>query len=421
MTKRISRKPTPKPPKVRLAKPAGRPFQVRYTDPQTGREVRISTGTNDEPTALLQLEAVKAKFTLGIDPRPQPKAVKNDQTMTWESFRDSYTRLKISTFRSENAMDAAEVRLDICEAIAKPRTLGDMTKPAMLARLQAELLAGSGSPRNSKPGAVPIPRSAHTVVSYMTTLIAALNWAHGMKWIPERIDFNMLETDDPDKGRPLVAEEFERMLEAVPKIVGDGSAASWRYLLRGLWESGLRLEEAMNTAWDIDGSIVPHWPAKGLPVLHIPGKMQKNRRAQDIPTTPAFAALMAETPPEQRTGWVFNPAARRGWNRRMSPEQVGRIITLIGKRANIAVNAAGKPASAHDLRRSFGQRMADANLPIRDLQAIMRHASMSTTEAYYLRDRVQDQAQRIAKYLGTAKKMSAEKSGDVIAASPYQP
>ena len=46
-----------------------------------------------------------------------------------------------------------------------------------------------------------------------------------------------------------------------------------------------------------------------------------------------------------------------------------------------------KPASAHDLRRSFGQRLADAGVLPRDLQAIMRHKHFSTTEKYYLTHR----------------------------------
>jgi integrase len=402
----MRKKPDKKIPKVRLAKPAGRPYQMRYTDLESGREVRISTKTIDEGEALDQLDKLKAKLTLGIDPRPRPAVRHDGPSMLWSEFRESFTRLKVATFRSDNAMEAAEVRLDICENVIGPRTLGDMARPATLARLQAELLAGAKSPREKA-------RSAHTVRSYVTTLVAALNWAYGMKWLPERVEFDKLDADDPDKGRPLVGEEFERMLDATAKVVGDADADSWRYLLRGLWESGLRLTEVMMTSWDTDGGIVPEWPSKGLPVLHIPGKLQKNRKAQDVPTTPAFAALLKETPEGQRTGWIFNPRARRG-QRRLTPEQVGRIITLIGKRANVAVNAAGKPASAHDLRRSFGQRMADAGLPVRDLQAIMRHASITTTEAYYLRDRVQDQAKRIAKYLGTAEKSAGERTTEAV-------
>ena len=78
------------------------------------------------------------------------------------------------------------------------------------------------------------------------------------------------------------------------------------------------------------------------------------------------------------------------------------------------MNAAGKPASAHDLRRSFGQRMADAGLPPRDLQPIMQHASFTTTEAYYLKDKAQDQGQRIAMYLGIPTKKPAEQEAEPV-------
>ncbi len=65
----------------------------------------------------------------------------------------------------------------------------------------------------------------------------------------------------------------------------------------------------------------------------------------------------------------------------------------------------------------FGQRIADAGLPVRDLQSMMRHASIITTETYYLRHRAHDQGKRIEAYLATAANRSAEKSGEQIAAS----
>src|SRR5262249_17397631 len=60
-------------PKVRLARPAGRPYQLRYTDSETGREVRISTATDDEAAARDQLADLQAKLRLGIEPRPQAR------------------------------------------------------------------------------------------------------------------------------------------------------------------------------------------------------------------------------------------------------------------------------------------------------------------------------------------------------------
>ena len=39
--------------------------------------------------------------------------------MPWEGFWEEYSRLKVATFRSEAAKDAAEIRLNVCEAIVR--------------------------------------------------------------------------------------------------------------------------------------------------------------------------------------------------------------------------------------------------------------------------------------------------------------
>ncbi len=78
------------------------------------------------------------------------------------------------------------------------------------------------------------------------------------------------------KGRPITEDEFKLMLAAVPKVVGEDAAESWKRCLHGLWESALRIEELMNVAWDREGAIVPQWTDGELPVLRIPAPMQKN-------------------------------------------------------------------------------------------------------------------------------------------------
>ena len=45
------------------------------------------------------------------------------------------------------------------------------------------------------------------------------------------------------------------MLAAVPKVAGDDAAESWKFLLRGLWTSGLRLGEAMALALAVPGDV----------------------------------------------------------------------------------------------------------------------------------------------------------------------
>jgi len=61
------------------------------------------------------------------------------------------------------------------------------------------------------------------------------------------------------KGRPITAEEFERMLAVIPTVVGPDHAPDWERYLRGLDASGLRLEESLDLRWDDDGRIRPRF------------------------------------------------------------------------------------------------------------------------------------------------------------------
>jgi len=348
--------------------------------------------------------------------------------MLWADFREEYSRLKVPTFRSEDAKESAEYRLDICQRIAKPSTLGDMADNDRLAKLQAELLAGTES-RKGK-------RAPSTVQSYMSALRAALNWAHRpMGWLPNAFTFDLLNVDEDDaaKGRPLTLAEFQRMLKACDEVC-KSDPGSWKFLLSGLWESGLRLSEIMLVHWSDPTFILPLRHKGGGHLLQIPANCQKSRKSETIPTTPEFAAVLDEVPNEQRDGWIFNPAPLRTWPHRLTSDQVGRIVSDIGKKADIVVKVADdseesdKYASAHDLRRSFGQRMADAGVTRQDLQAIMRHKDYKTTERYYIRHRAEEQAKRIAEKLqanqgtdqGTPAKSDAQKETAEMAVSPCE-
>ena len=78
------------PPKVRLAKPSGRPFQVRWTDPETAREVRVSAGTHDRDIADRQKQEIEAQLLLGVFATATKK--KAGPQMSWDDFRDEYSR-----------------------------------------------------------------------------------------------------------------------------------------------------------------------------------------------------------------------------------------------------------------------------------------------------------------------------------------
>ena len=113
---------------------------------------------------------------------------------------------------------------------------------------------------------------------------------------------------------------------------------------------------------------------------------------------PGLTALLDEVPTHQRTGLVFDIRHRAG---RYKSKQVGRVISRIGEKACIVINEEGKSASAHDIRRRFGQRVANAGVPPRYLKTIMRHRSIRTIEKFYLQNDAKDLGSRLREKLGT--------------------
>src|SRR5262249_20871498 len=89
----------------------------------------------------------------------------------------------------------------------------------------------------------------------------------------------------------------------------------------------------------------------------------------------------------ERTGRVFDLPRKQAKGDRLSTDWVSRIISDIGEKAGVKVNtdAGGnvKYASAHDLRRSFGERWASRVMPA-VLQQLMRHETIETTMKYYV-------------------------------------
>lgn len=388
---------------VKLACPTARPIQLRYWCPQRKRFVRESTGTYDLKEAEQLRKQREAELLTGT-------YVLNSR-VTWEYFRDEYRALVAGAMKSSGKIDQV---LDVVQRIAKPVYLADIADSNMLARIQSALLAGDGTlPKKRKPGE-PLPeqarRSPHTVKSYMATLMSALSWASTMSWIdnvPKRPRLKVAKLD-PMKGRPLTGEEFERMLAAVPKVLGEEAAESWRYLLRGLWTSALRKEEAIMLSWDDPNGIRPEWLTRGLPILIVPADLQKNNSDAEIPLLPWFEQVLLETPEEQRKGRVFKPLRRDGLGQKLTPFWIGRKISEIGEAANVRVAEANprtgkkaKFASAHDLRRSCCQRLLSAGVDPLIVQRIMRHSSLAITLAYYSKSQAQKDAQHLREKLGT--------------------
>lgn len=391
---------------VTLACSPIRPIQLRYFCPLTKRHIRISTGTYDVREAEKLRRKREAELLEGtyVDPLE----------ITWLDFQDRYDSQELAHLRPKTR-DKANTVMAAVTAIVNPGYLSDLNAQNLV-RFRAEFAAGAFR-RGSKPSSPLRPRSPHTVKSYMTAIISILNWAERMGYVssvPKLPRYKAAAKTKAMKGRPFSLEEFERMLKATSQIVGKEAARSWRYLLRGLWESALRLDEAMHLSWDIPDTIQPEWRRGRLPVLLIPAHQQKNNEEDEIPLLPWLERILLKTPPERRTGWVFNPSSlnlrlgRRPAETRPNAEWVGKVISRIGEAARVIVEPANtrlgrkvKYASAHDIRRSCAERLEVAGVDPMLIARVMRHKSFDTTRKHYRKGDVQREAAKLRTVLGT--------------------
>ena len=154
---------------------------------------------------------------------------------------------------------------------------------------------------------------------------------------------------------------------------------------------GLRLAESLELYWDREDRLHPILPrpGKGRPVLRILAELEKGHSDRLLPIAPEFAVFLLETQEGRRTGRVFDLPRQRERDGDIRAEWVGKKISDIGEKAGVKVRTDPSDpskvnyASAHDLRRSFGDRWSQRIMPA-DLQQLMRHESIETTLRFYV-------------------------------------
>ena len=347
--------------KVTVSKFSDRPcFVMRYFDPVTGKRHSRST----EATTRREAERAAAKWEAEL----QEGRYHESSDISWAEFRDRYESEKLASLADKTAYSAGSA-LNHLERLISPRNLTVLT-PTILSKLQAKMRQEG--------------MRETTIATHLRHLRAALSWAVSMDLLPKVPDFHMPKRAKGltlMRGRPITTEEFERMIAAVPKVRPD-DAPVWLHYLKGLWLSGLRLEESTVLSWDEDAPITVDLSGR-RPRLRIYAEAEKGHQDRLLPITPDFAQFLLQTPRADRTGVVFNLVGHYTKGQ-MTPPRIGRIISEIGRRAGVVVKkAAGKFASAHDLRRSFGTRWAPRVKPA-TLQLLMRHRSIETTLKYYV-------------------------------------
>lgn len=358
-----------------IQRPGRKYWSLRYLCPITGERFEKSSGETNEREARKRAGEWEAELKAGGGGRVSAK---------WDEFRIAYEAATEISLRTRTG-DKISAVFNVIEETMKPDNLKRIT-PQWLTKFQTRLLEKDRSPA--------------TVESHCRHLKAAMNWAKEQGIIPSVPQFPRLKqarTAKVMKGRAVTGEEFDRMIDAVDTEFPIG--ADWnpdriervksqresaKFLLRGLWLSGLRLGESLVLTWDqwADGIRVDMAGAHVF--LLIPAESEKGARDRVYPTTPDFAEFLRAVPTERRTGFVFNPIFPKGPCRRL--DTVSKLIIRIGEAAKVKVDQRGETTvwgSAHDLRRAFAARWC-MRVPSMVLKELMRHQSISTTEKYYV-------------------------------------
>jgi integrase len=365
---------------------------MRYLDPVTGKPKCRSAGT----TVRRAAERLAAKWEAEL----QEGRYRRPTRISWPEFRERYETEKLASL-SPNTLEATDAAFNHLEQKIDPKDLNVLTS-AVLSSFQATLRAGG--------------MKDTTIATHLRHIRAALGWAVSMEMLTAVPKIHMpaqAKGRTLMRGRPITAEEFDRMLAAVLAI-RPSDAPIWSRYLHGLWLSGLRLEESLVLSWDPDALITVVLTGRH-PKLRIWAEAEKGKRDRLLPMTPDFAEFLIKTPRGERSGPVFKILGLQT-GQPITPKRISRIISAIGEKAGVVVNKAeGKFASAHDLRRAFGTRWAPKVKPA-TLQLLMRHRSIDTTLKYYVAqdaDDVGDELWRDYRQQATSESPPAEHPGSI--------
>ena len=372
----------------------GRNLMMTYFDPISGKKVPKSSGTTDRREAERQAAVWQDELNTGRYQAPSK--------LPWTEFRKRYEEEKLATL-ADRTVETAASALNHLERVLNPDRLSKLTA-ATMSRFQAKLRAEG--------------MKDVTIASHLRHLKAALSWAESLGLLAKVPKITMPKRAKGQKlmrGRPITSEEYERMLMAIPKA-RPHDPDQWERYLTGLWLSGLRLEESLILSWDQDAPFCVCLTGR-RPAFRIYSEAQKSNKSQLLPITPDCAQWLLETPEKDRTGPVFTIMGLQS-GKPITSKRISRIITRIGKKANVVVNRAvrwvnekdagklrrvrkevPKYASAHDLRRAFGTRWAPRVKPA-TLQLLMRHSNIETTLRYYVAQDSDDVADELWKDWG---------------------
>jgi len=149
----------------------------------------------------------------------------------------------------------------------------------------------------------------------------------------------------------------------VIKLIESADTLKSRLIISTLYSTGLRVSELVNLkVSDLNLKEKTGWVRKG-----------KGSKDRLFVTSESLAKELQEYLSDKGKDNIYIFSKKKP----LTTRNIQKIISSVKKRANI-----GKKATPHTLRHSFATHLLEQGIDIRTIQAMLGHASLSTTQVY---------------------------------------
>ena len=216
--------------RVRLHRYGGRPYGLIWECGQRSGEV--SSGTTNRREAERAAGRLEEQLAQGVIPGKSEGVA-----ITWAEFRHRYESEWLATM-SEGSAGGWRAAANHFERICSPALLMDVNK-SMLSKFRGGLESMGLSDASAR--------------SYYRALHAGLGWAADVADLIDTAPTVRMrrakKQSNVMRSRPIVAEEFDRMLLAISQV-RPNDAEQFERFMRGLWLTGLRISELNRMRWE---------------------------------------------------------------------------------------------------------------------------------------------------------------------------
>jgi integrase len=322
---------------VRLTPGGARSFIYNFRT-AGGVQRRIVIGS--PPTWSVQAAREQAReYALAVakggDPVADKQAIRNAETIG--QLADVYLKENVSRMR--NGRDAR----DMVEVIRG--ALGSR-KVAAVTRLDLSRLHRTITERGS-------PYRANRVLATASTMFGI---AVAQGWCPSNPCKGCKRNPEQQRDRVLEPDELARLLDALDRYPNQDVANRFKLAML----TGARIGEISGAKWAEFDPGFARWKK--------PWGRVKAKKDHTIPINSAARALLQRIKSTSQTETVFQP---------LDPSRVRFHFVAITAKAKI------EGLHIHDLRRSFGSALINAQVPLSEISKLLGHSKTSITEKHY--------------------------------------